>query len=73
MKMLLLDALLYEDLLAAIEKEFPNCRQGNVLVPSYGEPNIFDFFKEKTRKTGKGHSKSSIVLKDEDIDLFEFL
>lgn len=72
-KMLLLDILLYDDLLAAIEREMPKCRQGNVHIPDNGDNSIFDIFKEQAKKKDKKPRMSEMILGSADFDLFDFL
>lgn len=72
-KMLLLDVLLYDDLLAAIEREMPKCRQGNVYIPDNGDNSIFDIFKEQAEKKIKKPKTGEKILDSADFDLFDFL
>ena len=72
-KMLLLDILLYDDLLAATEREMPKCRQGNVYIPDNGDNSIFDIFKEQAKKKDKRPRMSKMILGSADFDLFDFL
>lgn len=73
MKMLLLDILLYDDLLAAIEREMPKCRQGNVYIPDNSENTIFDIFKEQIRKKDKKTTAAESFPNNADFDLFDLL
>lgn len=70
-KMLLLEALEHEDLMAAIEREIPNCRQGNVYIPSANN-NVFDIFKGRKKNYQKPVA-DKIILDEADIDLFDLL
>lgn len=72
-KMVMLDVFLYDDLLAVLEKEFPNCRQGKVLIPSQEDADIFDIFKEKSKKA---YRKPALMVKesdDEEMALFDLM
>lgn len=72
-KMLLLDILLYDDLLAVVEREIVKCRQGTVLIPDRGDNSIFDIFKEKTKKNYQKPSMALKILDSTDVDLFDLL
>lgn len=72
-KMLLLDILLYDDLFAAIEREMPKCRQGNVYISDNRDNSIFDIFKEQAKKKDKKPRTNEIILDSADFDLFDFL
>ena len=72
-KMLLLDVLMYDDLLSAIEREMPKCRQGNVYIPDNGDNSIFDIFKEQAEKKDKKLKTGEKILNSADFDLFDFL
>mgnify|MGYP003299504095 CR=1 FL=1 len=72
-KMLLLDILLYDDLLAVIEKEIIKCRQGTVLIPDKEDSSILDIFKPKSKKKYQKPSMASKILDSTDIDLFDLL
>lgn len=72
-KMLLLDILLYDDLLVVIEREMARCRQGTVHIPSQENSSIMDIFKEKPKKKYQKPSMASKILDSTDIDLFDLL
>lgn len=68
-KMLLLDILLYDDLLAVIEREITKCRQGTVFIPNQEDSSIMDIFKAKSKKKYQKSSMALKILDSTDIDL----